>query len=192
MTSWKKLALLGVAVPMLGFIGGGSAEACIALGTPKITLKLEKDGTGKALISEYDCSGMIQKTNCIVGLRLSDSALSDAKIAVSQLRFVDLRDGSPVKGFVPTPNSKTTAAWGRVMDGTWYGFSAVFGAQTDRKGGLAIEVSFSYNPSMTPQQIAQAFNFGHVGLAEGDTQGGIARGHMLEVTQIQGANLASL
>ncbi len=58
--------------------------------------------------------------------------------------------------------------------------------------GLAIEINFTYDPAVGAQQILQAFNHGHVGLAEGDAQGGIARGHMLEVVQIQAASLARL
>jgi hypothetical protein len=53
-----------------------------------------------------------------------------------------------------------------------------------------MELTFSYDLAIGSQQVLQAFNMGHVGLAEGDSQGGIARGHMLEVLQIQGATLA--
>ena len=56
--------------------------------------------------------------------------------------------------------------------------------------GLAIEINFTYDPAIGAQQILDAFNHGHVGLAEGDDHGGIARGHMLEVIQIQAATLA--
>ncbi len=184
----------GIAIAALSTIfyasaGSGRAEACVAMGQPKIKLDLGANGTGRAIISEYDCRMMIRKTNCIVGLRLSDNALSEAGIRVRSLRFINLADGTPVEGFKPTPNQKTTADWSRVMDGTWFGFSAVFGVEQAEKGGLAIEVSFSYDPSQAPQRIVQAFDRGHVGLAEGDAVGGIARGHMLEVVQIQGASL---
>lgn len=191
MKLWK-LSLAALVIPIFGFIGSGPAEACQAMGQPKITIKLAGDGTGKALISEYDCSMMIPKTNCVVGVRLSDNALADSKIAIRALRFVNLRDGSAVQGFTPAPNQRSTAAWGRVMDGTWYGFSAIFGAHSDSHGGLAIEVSFSYDPTTRPEEITRAFDYGHVGLAEGDPQGGIAHGHMMEVVQIRGASLALL
>lgn len=191
MNLWK-LGMAALVIPMFGFLSSEPAHACQAMGQPKITIKLESDGTGKALISEYDCSAMIRKTNCIVGVRLSDNALADSRVTIKSLRFVNLKDGSAVKGFAPTPNQRSTAAWGRVMDGTWYGFSAIFGAQTEGHGGLAIEVSFSYDPSTRPEEVTRAFDYGHVGLAEGDAQGGIAHGHMMEVVQIRGASLALL
>jgi hypothetical protein len=187
---WK-FGLLALALPMFGVVGGGEAQACTAIGQIKIALKLDDNGTGKALISEYDCAMMVPKTNCVVGVRLSDSALGDGRIAIRSLRFVHLKDGTPVQGFSPTANQRTTAAWGRVMDGTWYGFSSVFRAVNEGRG-LAIEVSFTYDPSVGAQEVLAAFNRGHVGLAEGDSQGGIARGHMLEVVQIQAASLAKL
>ncbi|MCP1845687.1 hypothetical protein J2R78_008721 [Bradyrhizobium sp. USDA 4538] len=72
-----------------------------------------------------------------------------------------------------------------------YGFSAIYtGAGSGKQSGLAMELTFSYDSTVGDQQILQAFNMGHVGLAEGAPQGGIARGHMLEVLQIQGATLA--
>ena len=187
---WK-FGLLALALPMFGVVGTGEVQACTAIGQVKIALKLQQDGTGKALITEYDCAMMVPKTNCVVGVRLSDAALANSRIAIRSLRFVHLKDGSPVQGFTPTPNQRTTAAWGRIMDGSWYGFSAVFGAVNEGRG-LAIEVDFTYDPAVGAQQVVQAFNYGHVGLAEGDAQGGIARGHMLEVVQIQTASLARL
>lgn len=187
---WK-LGLLALALPMFGVAGVEQAQACTAIGQIKIALKLEQNGTGKALISEYDCAMMVPKTNCVVGVRLSDAALADNRIAIRSLRFVHLKDGSPVEGFSPTPNQRSTAAWGRIMDGTWYGFSSVFRAVNEGRG-LAIEVSFTYDPATGAQDVLAAFNRGHVGLAEGDSQGGIARGHMLEVVQIQAASLARL
>lgn len=184
--------LIAFLLPVLAVVfAAPAAQACVGVGQIKITVKLDGAGTGKALISEYDCTMMVPKTNCVVGLRLSDTALSESKIAVRQLRFVNLKDGTPYQGFLPAANQRTTSAWGRVMDGSWYGFSAVYtGAASGKQSGLAIELTFSYDPAVGNQQILAAFNMGHVGLAEGDPQGGIARGHMLEVLQIQGATLA--
>ncbi len=184
--------LTALALPILAVLfSSPAAQACVGVGQIKIAVKLDGAGTGKAIVSEYDCTMMVPKTNCVVGLRLSDSALADNKINVRQLRFVNLKDGSAYQGFLPAANQRSTAAWGRIMDGNWYGFSAVYtGAGSGKQSGLAIELTFSYDPAVSSQQILQAFNMGHVGLAEGDTQGGIARGHMLEVLQIQGATLA--
>ena len=109
-STWNGLGLAALVIPVFGLLGGGQAEACIAMGQPKIAINLDDNGTGKALISEYDCSGMILKTNCVVGVRLSDKALTDSRVAIRSLRFINLRDGSPVKGFTPTPNQRTTAA----------------------------------------------------------------------------------
>ncbi|HXZ03031.1 MAG TPA: hypothetical protein VEI03_23795 [Stellaceae bacterium] len=189
MKLWK-LGVAALAIPMFGFIHSEPAHACAAMGQPKITIKLEKDGTGRALISEYNCAHMVRKTHCVVGVRLSDNAPDNIAIGIRSLRFVSLKDGSPLKGFAPLPNQRATAAWGRVMDGTWYGFTAVFGAQTEGEGGLAIEATFSYDPNVRPEEIVRSFDYGHVGLAEGDSHGGIAHGHMMEVVQIQGATLA--
>jgi hypothetical protein len=184
--------LLALVVPLLAMaFAAPAAQACVGIGQIKIAVKLDGAGTGKALISEYDCTMMVPKTNCVVGVRLSDTALADAKINIRQLRFVNLKDGTPYQGFLPAPNQRSTAAWGRVMDGSLYGFSAIYtGAGSGKQSGLAMELTFSYDLAIGSQQVLQAFNMGHVGLAEGDSQGGIARGHMLEVLQIQGATLA--
>jgi hypothetical protein len=186
--------LLALALPVLATtLLTSAAQACVGVGQIKIAVKTDGAGTGKALVSEYDCTMMVAKTNCVLGVRLSDAALADSKVAIRQVRFVSLKDGSQYQGFLPAANQRTTAAWGRVMDGSWYGFSAVYtGAGPGKNAGLAIEITFSYDPAVGDQQILQAFNMGHVGLAEGDSQGGIARGHMLEVIQIQRATLAQL
>lgn len=194
MKLWK-LAAAALVIPMFGFFGSEPANACMAMGQPKITIRLpkeikEREVVGRALISEYDCAVMVRKTHCVVGVRLSDNAPDNSGITIRSVRFVNLKDGTPLKGFAPTPNQRSTSAWGRVMDGTWYGFTAVYGAQTEGHGGLAIEIEFTYDPSMPPEEIARSFDYGHVGLAEGDVHGGIARGHMMEVVQIQGATLA--
>ncbi|HEY0527073.1 MAG TPA: hypothetical protein VGD08_27010 [Stellaceae bacterium] len=189
MKLWTKIGLAALVAALYGMTDAKDAHACMAAGQPKVKITLEKNGTGKAVISEYDCTMMVRKTNCVVGLRLSDQAQSDTRIAIRSLRFVDLATGQPLQGFAPTANPKTTAAWNHVMDGTWYGFSAVYNANILNKGGLGIEVTFSYDPEVSEQRIAQALDYGHVGLAEGDGEGRIAHGHMLEVVQIQGASL---
>jgi hypothetical protein len=190
MSTSTRLVLLAVLACGLAFFEGGAAQACEATGQPKITIKIEGNGAARALISEYSCAMMVRKTHCIVGVRLADAAPGDANIAIESLRFVRLVDRVPLSGFAPTPNRLTTTAWANVMDGTWYGFSAVFGAETKDRGGLAIEIAFTYNSALNEQQLLKAFDRGHVGLAEGSAQGGIAHGHMLEVMQIQGASLA--
>jgi len=186
--------LVGLLLPIFGLaISVSSAHACAGVGEIKMTIKLEAAGTGKALLSRYDCSMMPPKSHCVLGVRLSDAALPETKIDIRQVRFVGLKDGTPFQGFTPMPNQRSTAAWGRVMDGSWYGFSAVFrGGDYGKQSDLAIELTFTYDPSVSGQQILQAFSKGHVGLAEGDTQGGIARGHMLEVLQIKEATLTPI
>jgi hypothetical protein len=183
---WK-FGLLALALPMFVVTSGGEAQACVARGSPKVALKLERNGVGKALIHEYSCRDMVRKTFCVMGIRLSDVAADD-KIVIRSVRVVHLKDGSAVEGFAPTPNPRTTAAWGRVMDGAWFGFAAVYRANAD--AGIGIEADFTYDPSMSPQDVLKAFERGHVGLAEGEPNGGIGRGHMLEVVQIRGATLA--
>src|SRR3954451_15979151 len=130
--------LVALALPIVAMLfAAPAAQACVGIGQIKIAVKLDGAGTGKALISEYDCTMMVPKTNCVVGVRLSDAALSDNKINVRQLRFVNLKDGSAYQGFLPAPNKRSTAAWGRVMDGDWYGFSAVYtGAASGKQSGL--------------------------------------------------------
>ncbi len=189
MKLWTKISLAALVAALYGMTGAKDAQACMAMGQPKINISLQGNGTGKAIISQYDCTMMVSKTNCIVGVRLSDKALAEARIAIRTLRFIDLTTGQPIQGFAPTPNPKTTTAWHRVMDGTWYGFSAVYNANVQKKGGLGIEITFGYDQETPEQRIAQAFDYGHVGLAEGDGEGRIAAGHMLEVVQIQGASL---
>jgi hypothetical protein len=180
--------LLALVLPILAMMFSNSAaEACAGVGHIKMTVMLDGNGNGKGLISEYDCGMMVPKTHCVLGIRLADAASPDIKIDVRQARFVELRDNSALyQGFSPEPNKESTKAWERVMDGTWYGFSAVFrGAGSGRDSNLAIELTFSYDPKAGEQQILRAFEKGHVGLAEGDLRGGIAHGHMLEVLQIQ-------
>ena len=110
-TTRTKFFSLAITVAAFGLAGTGESKACMALGQPKITVKLDPSGTGRALISEYNCFPMVAKTNCVVGVRLSDAASAESKIAIQQLRFVNLFDGSPVQGFAPAPNQRTTAAW---------------------------------------------------------------------------------
>ena len=186
--------LIGFLLPMFGLaISVSSAHACAAIGDLKIAIRLEAGGKARALISRYSCAMMPPKSHCVLGIRLSDAALPETKIEIRQVRFVTVKDGTAFQGFAPMPNRRSTAAWGRVMDGEWYGFTAVFkGGDYDKQADLAIEVTFTYDPAASGQQILQAFTKGHVGLAEGDTQGGIARGHMLEVIQIREATLASI
>jgi hypothetical protein len=191
----KALSILGLCALALGFYAGQGADnanACIAVGQPKVALQLDGKGTGKATISEYDCMMMVQKTFCVAGLRLADKTVADAGIEVRSMRFIEIATGKELQGFQPTSNTNTTAGWSRVMDGTWFGFAAIFDADIKAKGGLAIEVDFSYNPAVPAARVADAFDYGHVGLAEGDAAGRITRGHMLEVVQIQGASVGTL
>src|SRR5262249_57714454 len=143
---------------------GGQGEGCGGMGERKVALKLERNGVGKALIHRYSCAEMPPKTFCVMGIRLSDVAPED-KIVIKSVRIVHLKDGSPVQGFAPTPNRRTTAAWGRVMDGVWFGFGAQFRA-VNESGDIGIEADFTYDPSMSPQDILKAFEHGHVRLAD--------------------------
>ena len=55
---WK-IGLFALALPIFGVAGAGEADACAAVvGHIKIALRLEENGIGRALISEYDCAMM--------------------------------------------------------------------------------------------------------------------------------------
>lgn len=185
----KAATLSAFALTAYAGLGTTGAKACVAVGQPQIEIQLDGRGNGRAIISEYDCGMMVQKTQCIVGVRLSDVALDERRITIGKMRFIRLADNSLLPGFQPEPNQNTKASWSKVMEGSWYGFSATYDARPVGKGGLGIEIAFTYDPAMTETQITKAFDMGHVGLAEGDPVGRIARGHMLEIVQIQGARI---
>ena len=193
---YRKLASL-LAVVIISstadvFLGFSDAEACVALGHPSAKIKLDKKkGAGVVVISEYNCFSMVPKTQCIAAVRLADIPGAD-KIKLQEMRFINTDDYSIVEGFDTKRNKATSKAFENFLGGQWYGFAGMYNAKINKRGGTAMEIKFTYDPTIKPKTIMDAFNRGHVGIGEGTNTGAIApKGHHIEVIEIRGADIVS-
>lgn len=168
-------------------VAPNEAKACAPLGMPEATVKMIDSRTATATVAEYDCQDMLAKTDCIVAFKLPRIDGRPEELVVSAMRFVDLSTGKSLEGFELQANETTTEAFGRVMDGDWFGFSAVFNAPTTGvRGGLGLEMTFTVPEGMSAEALGEMINRGHVAVAEGDTQGDISPdGHHLEIIEIR-------
>ncbi len=189
----KSVAILGVLV-MKVMIGSmfysGAANACAPLGIPQASVEMIGPTTAKAVVVEYDCQDMIAKTDCIVGFKVSSKFMRREDLKVTDMKFIELASGQPLGGFDLESNTVTTDAFNRVMDGQWFGYSAVFNANAaGARGGLGLEIVFEFKEGTSVETLVEAINHGHIGVAEGNETGDIANdGHHLEIIEIQGVS----
>jgi len=173
-------------------IGGGSdVNACVALGHPSVKIKLDGPSSGTAIIAEYDCQMMVQKTFCIAAIRLANVPVAK-NVKLAALRFINLDDYSTLQGFNTASNSVTSQAFAKMMGGNWYGYAGLYNATVNKHGGTAMEVKFTFTSGTDTKTLAAAFDHAHVGIGEGVPTGAIApRGHHIEVIEIRGSQLVA-
>ena len=176
--------LSGVLVPR-------ASEACMAVNSP--TLRLMRASGAKAggrvnmvgYFSKYDCYAMTPKTYCAIGVRFEPSdLLKKTDIKIEGMRFIDQDTGKPLTGFEPKANAMTSKTFNEKKKGNWFGYSALFGKKTEKRGGVEMKVEFSVAPGTTDEQIKALFAGASVGASGAQANGAITSGHHQEIVEV--------
>ena len=171
-----------------------SCFACMSDGTVNIRIvRSANDEHATAFVSLYDCSMMVAKTYCAVGVGLNENAATkNAAIQVTYMQFVNAATGKDISGFGVTPKLNTTLGFREEQKGIWYGFWGLFSKPMVTRDVVELKFEFQMAPGTSDEDLVKAFDGASIGAAQGGSDGKVMRGDHFEIAKVESVKVLSL